>query len=163
MADTRIPDHTLWQHNGLVSALANCERGVSFMLFQIGPVQDFIRQARKTQDLWAGSFLLSYLIAQAMLAVAREIGPDAIVYPQLRGVPLADWAWHKQGILPGQLRASYPDELRTPVCRIGFWLSFPRDGNARRTAGRCLRLRATPCNPRGEKLPTPFDPTSPRS
>ena len=137
MADTRIPDHTLWQHNGLVSALANCERGVSFMLFQIGPVQDFIRQARKTQDLWAGSFLLSYLIAQAMLAVAREIGPDAIVYPQLRGVPLADWAWHKQGILPGQLRASYPDELRTPSLPNRFLALIPA-GWKRQTDGRSL-------------------------
>ena len=40
--------------------------------------QDFIKQARKTQDLWAGSFLLIFLIAQAMLAVAKEIGPDAM-------------------------------------------------------------------------------------
>ncbi|MBI4657929.1 MAG: type III-B CRISPR-associated protein Cas10/Cmr2 [Verrucomicrobia bacterium] len=126
VADTRIPDHTLWQHNGLVSALANCEQGVSFLLFQIGPVQDFIKQARKTQDLWAGSFLLSYLIAQAMLAIAREIGPDAIIYPQLRGVPLADWFWHNQGILPSKLRASHENELLTPNLPNRFLAVIPK-------------------------------------
>ena len=127
VADTRIPDHTLWQHNGLVSALANCEQGASFLLFQIGPVQDFIKQARKTQDLWAGSFLLSYLIAQAMLAVAKEVGPDAIIYPQLRGVPLADWFWHSQGILPDKLRASHPNELLTPSLPNRFLAVVPKD------------------------------------
>ena len=35
-------------------------------LFTIGPVQSFIAQARKTQDLYTGSFLLSYLIDFAM-------------------------------------------------------------------------------------------------
>src|SRR5439155_5591596 len=127
VADTRIPDHTLWQHNGLVSALANCEQGVSFLLFQIGPVQDFIIQARKTQDLWAGSFLLSFLISQATLAVAKEIGPDAIIYPQLRGVPLADWSWHNQGILPEKFRASHHNELLTPNLPNRFLAVIPKN------------------------------------
>jgi len=35
-------------------------------LFTIGPVQSFISQARKTQDLYAGSFLLSDLINSTM-------------------------------------------------------------------------------------------------
>jgi CRISPR-associated protein Cmr2 len=35
-------------------------------LFTIGPVQSFIEQARKTQDLYAGSFLLSHLINSTM-------------------------------------------------------------------------------------------------
>jgi len=91
VADTRIPHHTLWHHNGLVSALSTCDTGCSFLLFQIGPVQDFIKQARSTRDLWAGSYLLSYLIARAMFAVAKAVGPESIVYPQLRGAPLIDW------------------------------------------------------------------------
>jgi len=90
-ADTRIPHHTLWHHNGLVSALSSCDKGCSFLLFQIGPVQDFIKQARSTRDLWAGSYLLSFLIAKALFAVAKAVGPESIVYPQLRGVPLIDW------------------------------------------------------------------------
>ena len=35
----------------------------NLLTVQIGPVQGFISAARKTRDLWAGSFLLSYLAA----------------------------------------------------------------------------------------------------
>ncbi len=112
VADTRIPDHTLWHHNALASAFMACEGRPAFLLFQIGPVQDFIAQARKTQDLWSGSYLLSFLIAQAMLAVAETIGPDAVVFPQLRGLPLADFHWWQRGFLGDlKLRASHENEL----------------------------------------------------
>ncbi|MCX8090868.1 MAG: type III-B CRISPR-associated protein Cas10/Cmr2 [Verrucomicrobiae bacterium] len=115
VADTRIPDHTLWHHNALAAAFTGCGGQPAFLLFQIGPVQDFIAQARKTQDLWSGSYLLSFLIAQGMLAIADEIGPDAIVFPQLRGLPLADFHWWKKGLLGNlKLRASHANELLTP-------------------------------------------------
>ena len=126
VADTRIPDHTLWHHNALAAAFTACEGRPAFLLFQIGPVQEFIAQARKTQDLWSASYLLSFLIAQAMLTVADEgelsdgvqvegVGPDAIVFPQLRGLPLGDYHWWKKGYLGDQkLRASHSNELLTP-------------------------------------------------
>ncbi len=96
VADTRIPDHTLWHHNGLVSALEAVGEKPAFLLFQVGPVQEFIAQARKMQDLWAGSYLLSFLISKALATVALRWGPDCIVYPNLRGVPLLDWWWSKE-------------------------------------------------------------------
>jgi CRISPR-associated protein Cmr2 len=115
VADTRIPDHTLWQHNSLAAAFSSCQGQSGFLLFQIGPVQEFLAQARKTQDLWSGSYLLSYLIAQAMLAVANRIGPDSIVFPQLRGLPLADLHWWEKGYFGDlKLRASHQNELLTP-------------------------------------------------
>ena len=40
----------------------------------IGPVQQFVGQARRTRDLWAGSFLLSWLAGQLMAAVMRRGG-----------------------------------------------------------------------------------------
>jgi len=49
------------------------------VLFQIGPVQEFIRAARKTQDYWASSFLLSYLNCQAINA----FGKNNVVFPQV--------------------------------------------------------------------------------
>jgi len=126
VADTRIPDHTLWHHNALAAAFTACEGKPAFLLFQLGPVQDFIKQARKTQDLWAGSYLLSFLIAQAMLAIAEQIGPDAIVYPQLRGLPLADFHWWKRGYLGGlKLRASHANELLTPNLPNRFLALIP--------------------------------------
>jgi CRISPR-associated protein Cmr2 len=48
-------------------------------LFTIGPVQSFIAKARKLQDLYAGSFLLSYLSKQTMLK-AQELGA-IILFP----------------------------------------------------------------------------------
>ncbi len=42
------------------------ESGQFLFIFSLGPVQGFIASARKAQDLWAGSFLLSYLIRKAL-------------------------------------------------------------------------------------------------
>ncbi|ABG03240.1 CRISPR-associated protein, Cmr2 family [Rubrobacter xylanophilus DSM 9941] len=49
--------------------------------FTLGPVQGFVGQARRTRDLWAGSFLLSYLAGQAMKAVLE--GGGEIVFPEI--------------------------------------------------------------------------------
>jgi len=49
-------------------------------LFTIGPVQGFIAKARKLQDLYAGSFLLSYLSTRTVLE-ARERGA-VILFPK---------------------------------------------------------------------------------
>lgn len=46
-------------------------------LFTIGPVQSFIAQARKTQDLYAGSQILSDLIKRAI----EEVGQEKIIFP----------------------------------------------------------------------------------
>jgi CRISPR-associated protein Cmr2 len=50
--------------------------------FTLGPVQSFVSQARRTRDFWAGSFLLSYLTAQAM--AATEVHGGEIVMPFIR-------------------------------------------------------------------------------
>lgn len=47
----------------------------------IGPVQSFVSQARRTRDLWAGSFLLSYLTGHAMDQVIEMEG--SIVFPKV--------------------------------------------------------------------------------
>jgi CRISPR-associated protein Cmr2 len=46
------------------------------LMFSLGPVQTFIAQARKTRDLWLGSYLLAIL----MEAVMRGMS-DVLVYP----------------------------------------------------------------------------------
>ncbi len=98
-ADTRIPDHTIWNHNTAASALAGCyyngELHPAMLMFQLGPVQDFIAQARSTRDLWSGSYLLSWLTAHAMKAISDEIGPDSIIFPNLRGNGIFD-ALHRE-------------------------------------------------------------------
>ncbi len=49
------------------------------LYFNIGPVQSFLAQARRTRDLWAGSFLLSHLADEAITAVEEHGG--SIVLP----------------------------------------------------------------------------------
>jgi CRISPR-associated protein Cas10/Cmr2 subtype III-B len=97
-ADTRLPDHTIWIHNCAVSALQACVTGSgkearcqpAFLLFQIGPVQEYIAQARRTLDLWSGSYLLSYLIGCGLRHIALNYGPDNVVFPNLCGQPIFD-------------------------------------------------------------------------
>lgn len=50
--------------------------------FKLGPVQSFVAQARRTRDYWAGSFLLSWLSAVAMVLVERRGGKIIVPLPQ---------------------------------------------------------------------------------
>ena len=74
-ADTRIPDHSIWDHLDLTSAFAGAfaadpEGEAALLTLSIGPVQPFIASARKMEDLWAGSHLLARLSWEAMRVVA---------------------------------------------------------------------------------------------
>ncbi len=90
----------------------------------IGPVQGFVAQARRTRDLWAGSFLLSYLAGHAMAAVRRggDEGAGRITLPLVDGAegvepdPLLAWIEGRGegnpptiGSLPNVLRAAFDD------------------------------------------------------
>src|SRR6266566_9426740 len=46
------------------------------LMFSLGPVQTFIVQARKTRDLWLGSYLLAILMEAAMRGMS-----NVLVYP----------------------------------------------------------------------------------
>ena len=94
-ADTRMPDHTIWNHMSLTSAFQGCvddsgKLAPAFLLWQLGPVQEFIAAARSTRDLWSGSYLLSWLTAHAIKAVTDRCGPDAVIFPSLRGLGVFD-------------------------------------------------------------------------
>ena len=106
-ADTRVPDHSIWEHLDLASAFAGAfaadpEGEVALLALAIGPVQPFIASARSTSDLWAGSHLLSRLAWEAMRPICETLGPDAILFPRLRGVPQVD-LWLRAQNLPEPL------------------------------------------------------------
>lgn len=109
-ADTRVPDHSIWDHLDLASAFAGAfaddpDGEVALLTLAIGPVQSFIAAARNTSDLWAGSHLLARLSWEAMKPVCEALGPDAILFPRLRGVPQVD-AWLRDELgLPAELFA----------------------------------------------------------
>lgn len=102
-AETRLPDHSVWNHMQVVSALDTCSDGTgpkakltpAFLKFQLGPVQDFIAAGRSTRDLWSGSYLLSWLMAAGMKALSSQIGPDSVLFPNLYEQPLFDLHWKR--------------------------------------------------------------------
>ncbi len=92
-ADTRVPDHSLIQHADISSGISVARQGgngYAVLSVTLGPVQGFIRAARTVRDLWSGSALLSWLIFQGLEPILEQLGPTALVYPALRGNPLAD-------------------------------------------------------------------------
>lgn len=94
-ADTRMPDHPVWHHLALTSAMASAMReddsdNVSLAVFSITPVQQFIAKARKLRDHWFGSVILSYLAFTGIRHIATTLGPDHIVYPSLHDQSLVD-------------------------------------------------------------------------
>lgn len=79
--------------------------------FLLGPAQLLIAQSRRTRDLWAGSFLLSWLMARAM--VAAERAGATIDRPAVDRDPLLNAV---RGLRPGdegpKLKPSLPNEFR---------------------------------------------------
>ena len=50
----------------------------NLILFTITPVQKFITTARKTEDLWLGSYILSHLNATAIQQIYAKEGVNII-------------------------------------------------------------------------------------
>jgi CRISPR-associated protein Cmr2 len=100
--------------------------------FSFGPVQGFVSQARRTRDLWAGSYLLSYLAGQAVQAVIDKGG--SIVMPEVGQDPIrraidgkitpdynrsrraAEYLAATTGSLPNRFKATVPAQLDGGVC-----------------------------------------------
>lgn len=53
--------------------------------FTFGPVQEFVAEARRTRDLWAGSFLLAYLSGAAINSISQNA---QIVFPDTSKDPI---------------------------------------------------------------------------
>jgi CRISPR-associated protein Cmr2 len=51
------------------------------LIVTLGPIQDFIAAARRSRDLWFGSWLLSDLSKATAEAMARECGLESLVFP----------------------------------------------------------------------------------
>ena len=122
-ADTRVPDHSLLSHARVASAFTNCSKPAT-LLFTVAPVQGFIATARKTRDLWMGSFLLSYLTWHAIKVVAEKLGPDHVLFPSLVGQPLVDFWLHEKGVLKDK---PTPERLRLATLPNRFFAILPAE------------------------------------
>ncbi|MBF0176261.1 MAG: type III-B CRISPR-associated protein Cas10/Cmr2 [Magnetococcales bacterium] len=81
--------------------------------FTLGPVQNFVAQARRTRDLWAGSFLLSWLSGKAMRALVDK-GWGEIDFPDVQGDAMFR-ALGGEGIDPAPVVGSLPNRFKATI------------------------------------------------
>jgi len=89
--------------------------GYTLFLYTIGPVQSFIATARKTQDLWAGSFLLSYLVHIGLECAAKSGGRVIFPYYTSSGSTLTE-----QATLPNRFLLVLTDKTEEDIKQIGY-------------------------------------------
>lgn len=100
-ADPQFPDRSIWHAADARAALRAAVQGSggpALLSLSIGPVQPFIEAARSVRDLWSGSALLSWLSFSALSPLLQALGPQALVFPALRGSPLVDLWLREQGL-----------------------------------------------------------------
>ena len=136
-ADTRVPDHTLFQHADIATGIATGlqgKGGYAYLSVAIGPVQAFIEAARSVRDLWSGSALLSWLVFQGVKPVLDSLGPTALVFPALRSNPLADLWLRGDGGLGDRIALPSPEARSAPSIPNRFLALVPwgADGRAAR-------------------------------
>jgi CRISPR-associated protein Cmr2 len=82
--------------------------------FTFGPVQGFVAEARRTRDLWAGSWLLSYLAESAI--AAAEQADATLVLPHRTEADRREVTMRRGGSLfggfPNRFTADAPDPVR---------------------------------------------------
>jgi len=105
--------------------------------YSLGPVGGFIGEARRTRDFWAGSFLLSWLTAVAIVTANRQgaeilspvrLGPGAVDSTDLKQVPdllravakAPDADVEYEPSLPNQFRALVPDDFDPMILRCAI-------------------------------------------
>ena len=100
-ADTRVPNHSILDHSDATAAVASArdENDLALFSFKISAAQEFISQARRLSDLWAGSHILSTLTFEGLKVIFERFGPDSVIFPHLRGQPFLDLHLYKQHLL----------------------------------------------------------------
>ena len=92
----------------------------ALLAFSLGPVQDFIATARRTQDLWMGSYILSFLTQAALRAVVGDVQDSAarerIIYPDISGEgkaqhPILRAFWMDEKAPQGVALATLPNKF----------------------------------------------------
>ena len=125
-AYSAMPHHSIWEHQSIISALSSALPSPSLLIFTIASADEFITTARRTQDAWLGSFLLSYLTWQAIREIANKYGPDCFIYPTLKGQPLVD-LWLKKEIGIDEITLPSPEQISIASFPNIFTAIVPED------------------------------------
>lgn len=91
-----------------------------YLHLTLSPVQDFVAQARRTRDFWAGSFLLSWLSAVAIREVGAQKGEVVFPLPSKSFIKALSQGTSnenpKQGNVPNRFKA----DLKTDDVKIAI-------------------------------------------
>ncbi|WP_321491788.1 type III-B CRISPR-associated protein Cas10/Cmr2 [uncultured Desulfobacter sp.] len=120
------------------------------MTFQLhltfGPVQGFVAQARRTRDLYSGSFLLSWLAYKAMDAV--ESAGGTILLPDFQTVKrLIETDKVRHGVAPNRFAASFSDKQQAAETARQAQNALLKEW--RKIVGRVWARFVSPAAPRG--------------
>jgi CRISPR-associated protein len=141
---TVVRDHSVQAYRTLCTALYGArwsgpplpeemgnDQQAALLYLHVGPVQKFIRTSRRMHDFWMASFTLGYLTFQGARALAEELGPDAVVMPDLASLPLAKKILFGHSVEPTELLRS---SLANKVLAVVPWKQA--QGLAERAAAR---------------------------
>ncbi len=132
--DLAAPYYTIWERQSVISALSVAMPAPALLSFRIGGIQQFIDQARTTEDFWTSSYLISFLTWQAASLLISEFGPTCLLFPSLTEQPeMHEWLRREgiptlsrepatkrgYGTFPNGLLAVVPSDWDTPEKRIG--------------------------------------------
>jgi len=96
----------------------------TLLKLQIGPVQEFIAQARSTRDLWSGSYLLSWLIGHAIQVVWQNRPDVELIFPDVSAQPLLRFLESRRHL------TDTDEQVLTPNLPNLFLAWLPCDENA---------------------------------
>lgn len=90
-ADTRIPIHTIFDHNYATATALNLVKGKEvrgwLVHIDIGNIQNFITASKKLAHFWASSWLISAMSWHLISPFVMEFGPDVLILPTARSNP----------------------------------------------------------------------------
>jgi len=122
-ADTRVPGHTVFDHASAAMAMANWFTAAKpsrvdedttpegyIVVVDLASVQSWIAEARRLRDMWAASWLASFLAWKTVEPFVERYGPDVLLQPPARLHPFyTAWLLSKLGF---KSWSSLEDEAR---------------------------------------------------
>jgi CRISPR-associated protein Cmr2 len=91
-ADTRVPTHTVFDHNYATASIMNwlidsSEPQGLLLHIDLAGVQRYIESSRKLRDLWISSYLVSSITWYLCWTFVKTLGPDVLILPTCRHNP----------------------------------------------------------------------------
>jgi hypothetical protein len=118
-AEATSPDHSIWHRMSLAACLASSVPDPAFLVIALEPSHELLGHRCTAADLRAALAIRSWTSWSAACALVAELGPDAILYPDLRLQPLFDRWLRSEGVeqatdvtaLSNTCDSTFPDKV----------------------------------------------------